>query len=208
MPKETVSRERVLKDLEEALSPPKDIVADQATGRRLEELCSQMTDTCGLVEATLQLAIEEKTEKRVAYMRTALNLSARGTKAVKMFLSEWRVLVEESKSRENSGRSARDSTMGEPDLALILNSMMALGLITKNEPQPLAEMERRAVIRALQETGGDRVAASRILGIGRTTLYRKVKEYNLTSLLEIPRRAITVDSSEINNRNVITRNIS
>ena len=187
---------------------PTEIVVDQSTGRRLEELCSQMTDTCGLVEAILQLAIEEKSEKRVAYMRTALNLSARGTKAVKMFLSEWRVLVEESKSRENSGRSVRDSTMGEPDLALILNSMMALGLITKNEPQPLAEMERRAVIRALQETGGDRVAASRILGIGRTTLYRKVKEYNLTSLLEIPRREITVDSSEINKRNAFTQSIS
>ncbi len=98
--------------------------------------------------------------------------------------------------------------MGEPDLALILNSMMALGLITKNEPQPLAEMERRAVIRALQETGGDRVAASRILGIGRTTLYRKVKEYNLTSLLEIPRREITVDSLEINKRNAFTQSIS
>jgi len=167
-----------------------------------------MTDTCGLVEAILQLAIEDESEKRVAYMRTALNLSARGTKAVKKFLSEWGVLVEESKSRENSGRSARDSTMVEPDLTMTLNSMMALGLITKREPQPLAEMERRAVIKALQETGGDRIAASRILGIGRTTLYRKVKEYNLTSLLEIPRREITVDSSEINKRNAFTQSSS
>ncbi len=41
---------------------PTEIVVDQGTGRRLEELCSQMTDTCGLVEATLQLAIEEKSE--------------------------------------------------------------------------------------------------------------------------------------------------
>ncbi len=160
-------------------SAPKEIVVDQSTGKRLEELCSQMTDTCGLVEAILQLAIEETSEKRVAYMRTALNLSARGTKSIKMFLSEWSVLVEESKRRENSG----DSTMGEPDLVLILNSMAALGLITKNDPQPLAEIERSAVIRALQETRGDRIAASRILGIGRTTLYRKVKEYNLTPYL-------------------------
>jgi len=207
MPKKTLSHERA-QDLERTLSAPKEIVADQATARRLEELCSQMTDTYGLVEAILQLAIEDESEKRVAYMRAALNLSARGTKSIKMFLSEWGVLVEESKSRENSGRSAWDSTRGEPDLTMTLNSMMALGLITKSEPQPLAEMERRAVIRALQETGGDRVAASRILGIGRTTLYRKVKEYNLTSLLEIPRREITVDSSEINKRNAFTQSIS
>ena len=118
MPKETFSYERVLKDLEEALSPPKDIVADQATARRLDELCSVMTDTCGQIEATLQLAVEDQSEKRAAYIRIALNLSARGTKAIKMFLSEWRVLVEEAK-RE------RTHAVGEPDFALILNSMTA-----------------------------------------------------------------------------------
>ena len=111
-------------------SAPKEIVVDQSTGKRLEELCSQMTDTCGLVEAILQLAIEETSEKRVAYMRTALNLSARGTKSIKMFLSEWSVLVEDSKSRENSGRCAKDSIIGEPDLALIPNSVTAHGLPT------------------------------------------------------------------------------
>ncbi len=107
-------------ELEENLSAPKDIVVDQSTARRLEELCSEMTDTCGHIEATLQLAVEDQSEKRAAYIRTALNLSARGTKAIKMFLSEWRVLVEESK-RE------RTHAIVEPDFALILNSMTAHG---------------------------------------------------------------------------------
>ncbi len=108
MPKEILSSEQGLKDL----SAPKEIVVDQGTARRLNELCSEMTDTCGQIEAILQLAVENQSEKRAAYIKTALNLSARGTKSVKMFLSEWRVLVEESKSRENSGRSAKDSTIG------------------------------------------------------------------------------------------------
>lgn len=43
----------------------------------------------------------------------------------------------------------------------------------------LDTMERRAIFRALQETGGDKVAAARILGIGKTTLYRKLKHYEL-----------------------------
>ncbi|HEV2207038.1 MAG TPA: sigma-54 dependent transcriptional regulator [Candidatus Acidoferrales bacterium] len=43
----------------------------------------------------------------------------------------------------------------------------------------LKELERRAVVRALRETGGDKTAAARLLGIGKTTLYRKVKEYDL-----------------------------
>jgi DNA-binding NtrC family response regulator len=44
---------------------------------------------------------------------------------------------------------------------------------------PLAEMERRAIIQALQYTKGDRVMAAHLLGIGRTTLYRKRKEYGI-----------------------------
>jgi hypothetical protein len=92
-------------DLKADLSAPKDIVVDQSTGKRLEELCSQMTDTCGLIEATLQLAVEAVSNKREAYIKTALSLSARGTRSIKIFLSEWNVLVEESKSQQNSGRS-------------------------------------------------------------------------------------------------------
>jgi transcriptional regulator of acetoin/glycerol metabolism len=49
-----------------------------------------------------------------------------------------------------------------------------------NEPiVPLAELERREIIRALAYTRGDRVAAAALLGIGRTTLYRKLREYKL-----------------------------
>jgi DNA-binding NtrC family response regulator len=44
---------------------------------------------------------------------------------------------------------------------------------------PLAELERRAIINALEHTKGDRALAAQLLGIGRTTLYRKVKEYRL-----------------------------
>jgi DNA-binding NtrC family response regulator len=44
---------------------------------------------------------------------------------------------------------------------------------------PLSEMERQAIINALQYTKGDRMMAAHLLGIGRTTLYRKLKEYNI-----------------------------
>jgi len=46
-----------------------------------------------------------------------------------------------------------------------------------DELLPLEEMERRAILRALREAGGDKLAAARILGIGKTTLYRKLKQY-------------------------------
>jgi DNA-binding NtrC family response regulator len=45
---------------------------------------------------------------------------------------------------------------------------------------PLPELERRAILDALRYTKGDRSTAAALLGIGRTTLYRKLKEYNLS----------------------------
>jgi transcriptional regulator with PAS, ATPase and Fis domain len=42
---------------------------------------------------------------------------------------------------------------------------------------PLCVMERREIFKTLSETAGDKLAAARILGIGKTTLYRKLKQY-------------------------------
>jgi len=44
---------------------------------------------------------------------------------------------------------------------------------------PLNQMERKAILDALEYTQGDRAVAANLLGIGRTTLYRKLKEYQL-----------------------------
>jgi len=49
----------------------------------------------------------------------------------------------------------------------------------KDELLPMEELERRAILRTLRETGGDKLAAARMLGIGKTTLYRKLKQYQV-----------------------------
>ena len=49
----------------------------------------------------------------------------------------------------------------------------------KDELLPLEELERRAILRTLRETNGDKLAAARMLGIGKTTLYRKLKQYRM-----------------------------
>ena len=43
----------------------------------------------------------------------------------------------------------------------------------------LRELERQAILRAVSEARGDKLLAARILGIGKTTLYRKLKEYGV-----------------------------
>jgi DNA-binding NtrC family response regulator len=45
----------------------------------------------------------------------------------------------------------------------------------------LYEIERRAIFSALIKTSGDKIEAARILHIGKTTLYRKLKEYSARS---------------------------
>ena len=49
----------------------------------------------------------------------------------------------------------------------------------RDELLPLEELERRAILRTLRQTTGDKLAAARILGIGKTTLYRKLKQYHM-----------------------------
>ncbi|HVI08319.1 MAG TPA: helix-turn-helix domain-containing protein, partial [Candidatus Binatia bacterium] len=43
----------------------------------------------------------------------------------------------------------------------------------------LDAVERQTIVKVLKETNGDKVVAARILGIGKTTIYRKLKEYGV-----------------------------
>jgi DNA-binding NtrC family response regulator len=52
---------------------------------------------------------------------------------------------------------------------------------------PLSEIEKRAILEALDYTKGDHSMAAHLLGIGRTTLYRKLKEYRLETAVIEPR---------------------
>jgi DNA-binding NtrC family response regulator len=57
-----------------------------------------------------------------------------------------------------------------------------------NHPEPdtavpvlttLADLERQAILGAIRTLHGDKLQAARLLGIGKTTLYRKLKEYGI-----------------------------
>jgi two-component system response regulator HydG len=38
-------------------------------------------------------------------------------------------------------------------------------------------LEKQTILAALSQVNGDKMLAARLLGIGKTTLYRKLKEY-------------------------------
>jgi two-component system response regulator HydG len=48
------------------------------------------------------------------------------------------------------------------------------------EVATLAELERQAILGAIRVLNGDKLQAAKLLGIGKTTLYRKLKEYGIT----------------------------
>ncbi|KAA6456994.1 sigma-54-dependent Fis family transcriptional regulator [Acidobacteria bacterium AB60] len=48
---------------------------------------------------------------------------------------------------------------------------------------PLAETEKNAILSAIRVLKGDKLKAARLLGIGKTTLYRKLKEYGIADPL-------------------------
>ncbi|MFB3813766.1 MAG: sigma-54-dependent transcriptional regulator [Terriglobales bacterium] len=51
------------------------------------------------------------------------------------------------------------------------------GLPTGPRILPLAELEKQAILSTIDQLNGDKLLAARLLGIGKTTLYRKLKEY-------------------------------
>src|ERR1700678_3140561 len=46
---------------------------------------------------------------------------------------------------------------------------------------PLAQLEKQAILDTLRKLNGDKLLAARLLGIGKTTLYRKLKEYGISA---------------------------
>ena len=45
--------------------------------------------------------------------------------------------------------------------------------------QSIADLEKQAILTTITQLNGDKLLAARLLGIGKTTLYRKLKEYGL-----------------------------
>jgi DNA-binding NtrC family response regulator len=58
------------------------------------------------------------------------------------------------------------------------------GLPVSGRPAPaiisIAEMEREAILNTIRQLHGDKLMAAKLLGIGKTTLYRKLKEYGIS----------------------------
>ena len=75
-------------------------------------------------------------------------------------------------------------TLQPIDFPSQLSAHMTLPPLSTSEPLrrlgrvlPIAEVERHAILNAVAEAKGDKLLAARMLGIGKTTLYRKLRQY-------------------------------
>jgi DNA-binding NtrC family response regulator len=63
------------------------------------------------------------------------------------------------------------------------NSLAPVGISGQDDGEnpvvPLSELEKQAILDTLRKLDGDKIQAARLLGIGKTTLYRKLKEYGI-----------------------------
>src|SRR5690348_3547201 len=86
--------------------------------------------------------------------------------------------------RELENAIARASALGvgpvlkTEDLPLNLQDRVFMRASLNGEVVPLDELERRAILLALREAQGDKTAAARILGIGKSTLYRRLRQFD------------------------------
>jgi two-component system response regulator HydG len=81
-----------------------------------------------------------------------------------------------------------DSVLTADDLPSVPYRASTVNAPSSNELVSLEELERRAIMNTLRETGGNKLAAARLLGIGKTTLYRKLKGYTTASSRQIESR--------------------
>jgi DNA-binding NtrC family response regulator len=65
------------------------------------------------------------------------------------------------------------------DLPSAMLYQLARKSSSRQDLTTLQALEQQAIRQALQATDGDRVRAAKLLGIGKTTIYRKLKEYGM-----------------------------
>ena len=148
----------------------------------LPELCSRGDDIKLLVDYFLRLKAER-------YGKTPRRFSAEAMRALTEY--PWPGNVRELENaieyalavgtEENLGvedlplEFSRGQTYNSGDLRQVLEAYM-------NDSVPLAEIEKRYILSVLQQFGGNQVKAAAALGIDRSKLYRRLKQYGVMAV--------------------------
>ena len=117
----------------------------------------------------------------MAIGKRLLLFSVRDPKAASLHAStsDWGCLATTCESLDELRGKLQGS---EHDFVLVESSTALKKLVDETSEEevlqlPLAEIEKRHIMRVLSSTGGNKTRAARILGIDTKTLYNKLKSY-------------------------------
>lgn len=149
----------------------------------LPELCSRLGDISLLVEHFLRVKAER-------YGQTRKRFTPEAMRALMDY--PWPGNVRELENAvEYALAIGHAEELGIEDLPLELsqghtktdaNNLKQLLRAYMNDSVPLAEIERRYILSVLQQFGGNQVRAAAALGIDRSKLYRRLKEYGVMAV--------------------------
>ena len=128
-------------------------------------LRERKTDIPLLVDFFIEKHIEA--ESRIELSEAALK---------RLIAYDWPGNVRELENTVRRGFAVASSSKVE---AADLGLDFCEGALDNYESLPLNELERCTILRALDETLGDKISAARVLGVGQTTLNRRLKYYGL-----------------------------
>ena len=85
------------------------IQIEESTLRELRELCHQMSNSVGMVTAQLTFGLRKDRDKHIQVMESALNLSIRGTDALRKLM--WLLGTLEESPSSTASSTARSGTI-------------------------------------------------------------------------------------------------
>jgi two-component system, NtrC family, response regulator HydG len=140
---------------------------------RLPELRERREDIPLLIEHFLKLHAETNHQEARHFSNEAMRL---------LLSSEWPGNVRELENAvEHALAIGTGPTLRIPDLPPHINGFVVETGAPESvgEARTLREVERRHILRVLEESGGNHAHAAKVLGIDRRTLYRKLNKYKL-----------------------------
>jgi len=138
---------------------------------RLPELRERREDIPLLIDYFLELHAETNRQETRRFSNEAMRL---------LLSSEWPGNVRELENAvEHALAIGAGPTLRIPDLPPHISGFVGEIVIQEfaGEARSLREVERRHILRVLEETGGNHAHAAQVLGIDRRTLYRKLNKY-------------------------------
>jgi len=139
----------------------------------LPQLCKRREDIPLLVDHFLKLHAETNHQEARHFSNEAMRL---------LISSEWPGNVRELENAvEHALAIGTGPTLRISDLPPHLYGYVGEAEAPESvgEARTLREVERRHILRVLEESGGNHVLAAKVLGIDRRTLYRKLNKYIL-----------------------------